>query len=68
MPSEYVMSSVENLFSYLEHDKITQLIESIVNDDKTPDRITNIIQNGTKYRLAMFPDGAGKIRYIAIGP
>jgi hypothetical protein len=65
-PKSYEMSRLEDLFSFLGHDKILSLTQNLKDFGTTS--IKSILNPGFNFRLGMFHDGAGKIRYIAIGP
>jgi hypothetical protein len=58
------ITNLTELFDYLGHGFISRFHSSLKKEGVGS--LKNMIVNGTRFRLATFPDGAGKIRYIAI--
>ena len=65
------MTKISDLIKYLGESCLQTFKDLLLtpSEGKTcPSAIRTAIETGTGFRLAMFADGAGKTRYIAIGP
>lgn len=64
--SRWSMTTPLCMFSFLGKETIENFRALLLRGG--PDRLKEVLTKGSNFRLATFPDGAGKNRYIAIGP